>query len=185
MTMGARNSRCTRRAATAWLLGAAAAPAAAADSLAAEYQIKAAFLCKFGNYIDLPALPAEAPFVIGALAAEAIVDELAEAAKGQTAQGRAIAVRRLASPGALEGVGIVFVARSHATQAPAVIAATRGKPILTVTEAERGGLGSIVNFVVVDDKVRFDIALEAAEANNLKISARLLAVARSVSGKVS
>jgi hypothetical protein len=178
-------ARCTRRAATALLLGGAAAAAAGSDAAGAEYQIKAAFLCKFGNYIAAPAAAAEQPFVIGALASDAVVDELAEAAKGQTAQGRPIAVRRLPGPTALEGVGIVFVARSHAAQAPAVIAAAKGKPILTVTEADRGGIGSIVNFVVVEDKVRFDIALEAAEANNLKISARLLAVARNVSGRVS
>jgi hypothetical protein len=178
--------RCTRRVAAALLLyGAAAATAANGDAATAEYQIKAAFLCKFGNYIATPTLVAEQPFVIGVLAGDAVADELAEAAKGQTAQGRPIAVRRLPGPAALEGVGIVFVARSHAAHAGAVIAAAKGRPILTVTEAERGVAGSIVNFVVVDDKVRFDIALEAAEANNLKISARLLAVARNVSGKVS
>jgi hypothetical protein len=183
--MAAGAPRCTRRVATALLLLGPAVLAAAADAAMAEYQIKAAFLCKFGNYIAAPSALAEQPFVIGVLAGDAIADELAETAKGQTAQGRPIAVRRLAGPAALDGVGIVFVARTHAAQAPAVIAAAKGRPILTVTEAERGGAGGIVNFVVVDDKVRFDIALEAAEANNLKISARLLAVARNVSGRVS
>ena len=45
--------------------------------------------------------------------------------------------------------------------------------------------GSMINFVVVDDKVRFDIAPQAAESSRLRISARLLGVARSLIGKAS
>jgi len=51
----------------------------------------------------------------------------------------------------------------------------------TVTEAEDGeDPGSMINFVLVADKVRFDVALPPAEAGGLKISSRLLAVARKV-----
>jgi hypothetical protein len=54
---------------------------------------------------------------------------------------------------------------------------------LTVTESEDTfALGSVINFVIVDDKVRFDVALREAELANLKVSARLLAVARKVLG---
>ena len=50
-----------------------------------------------------------------------------------------------------------------------------------VTEsAEAPALGSAINFVVEDDKVRFDVAPRAFEKANLKVSARLLTVARKV-----
>ena len=60
-------------------------------------------------------------------------------------------------------------------------APTAGKPMLIVTETrERSSHGSMINFVVVDDKVRFDVALPPAERDQLRISSRLLAVARKV-----
>jgi hypothetical protein len=55
--------------------------------------------------------------------------------------------------------------------------------VLTVTEsADTFALGSIINFVIVEDKVRFDVALHEAELCNLRVSARLLSVARKVLG---
>ena len=86
----------------------------------------------------------------------------------------------------MNGIGILFVARSHAARLAETLAEAKGQPILTVTESDPGtAIGGIVNFVVVADKVRFDIALQQAEQSNLKISARLLGVARAVSGRTS
>ena len=66
------------------------------------------------------------------------------------------------------------------------MAAAKGQPLLTVTESEEAlELGSMINFVVVEDKVRFDIAPPPFESSNLKISARLLGVARKVVSKSS
>jgi hypothetical protein len=63
------------------------------------------------------------------------------------------------------------------------MAASRGLPTLIVTASPAGmAEGSVINFMVVDEKVRFDVALGPAEARGLKISSRLLAVARTVQG---
>ena len=52
---------------------------------------------------------------------------------------------------------------------------------LTVTECD-GGLryGSVINFRIVDERVRFDVSLDAAEKKNVKLSSRLLTVANRV-----
>jgi len=90
-------------------------------------------------------------------------------------------VRRLNRGDALTGLHIVFIARGHADRLAETLGAARGQPVLVVTESEGAGApGSIINFVVVEDKVRFDVALARAESSNLKISARLLGVARRV-----
>jgi hypothetical protein len=58
------------------------------------------------------------------------------------------------------------------------LAASKGFPILTVTESENGlALGSMINFVVIEDKVRFEVAPKAARSRNLIISALLISVA--------
>ena len=71
--------------------------------------------------------------------------------------------------------------RAEAARLGTVAAAGDGTPMLLVSEAD-GALtqGSAINFVVVDDKVRFDVALRPVNRAGLKISARLLAVARIV-----
>jgi hypothetical protein len=154
----------------------------------AEYAIKAAFLCKFGNYVEWPErlpVPSEVPFEIGVVGSDSVVDQLKRAALGQTVNARRIVVRRLAADDPVTGLGIVFVARSGVAYLARTLATTKGRPILTVTESEEGiALGSVVNFVVIADKVKFDVALKPAEQNNLKISARLLGVARVVTGMV-
>jgi hypothetical protein len=153
----------------------------------AEYRIKAAFLCKFGNYVEWPAASAsgaQVPFEVGVLATPAVVDELMVAARGQTVNGRPIVVRRLERGDPLDGLNMVFVARSHAARLGEVLAALKDRPVLTVTESDPGtAAGSMVNFIVVDDKVKFDISLTAAERSKLRISARLLGVARNVIGR--
>jgi len=172
-------------AAAAVLLAAMSAERAWAQEFSsAEYRIKAAYLCRFGNYVDWP--PAafaseDSPFTIGVLGPQAVADEITVAARGQMASGRPIAVRRLAPGDPVEGLHLLFVAR--AAGLANVLAAVKERPVLTVTEAEGDAAGAVVNFVIVDDKVKFDVSLPAAERSGLKVSARLLGVARQVAGR--
>lgn len=175
--------------ALAWsLTGAPMAAPRISDVEQAEYRIKAAFLCKFGNYVEWPGGPpggAGPSFGIGLLAPPQVVDELHAAARVQAVLGLPIAVHTLGRGAVDDALAIVFVARSHAGELAAVLAAIGQRPVLVVTESVPGRPappGSMINFVVEDDKVRFDIALAPAQARGLKISARLLGVARHVSG---
>lgn len=166
------------------LAGLAVSPAWANDIQAAEYRIKAAFLCKFGNYVEWPAPAApDTPFNIGVLASSAVVDELTAVARGQMVNGRPIVVRKLERSDPMDGVDMLFVARTHTARLAEALAALKDRPVLTVTETEPGvAIGSMVNFVIVDDKVKFDISLATVERSKLRISARLLGVARTVAG---
>jgi hypothetical protein len=154
-----------------------------------EAQIKAAFICKFGNYVEWPARdkrPDGAAFVIGAVTSAKVVDALNRAATGQAVNGRPIVVRKLAKGDPVDDLAVIYVARAQSAELAEVLAAVRGRPILTITESEEASAsGSMVNFVVVDDRVRFDIALQPAEHSSLKISGRLLALARKVTGAPS
>lgn len=152
----------------------------------AEYQVKAAFVCKFGNYVDWPAQAlgvAGEPFRIGVLASGAVAEEFRRMAAATSVAGRPVEVKRLARGEAPQGLHVVFVSRAMSGQVGEVIAAVQGRPVLTVTELDPGasnGIASMINFVVVDDKVRFDILLPPAAQSGLKISVRLLGVARRV-----
>jgi hypothetical protein len=161
-------------------------PGARADGAAtvAEYQIKAAFLVKFLGFVEWPAGAferADAPFVIGVLGARTVGEELGHLTPTQRVDGHPVQVRTLARGEAPAGLHVLFVARTESGQLPVLAAAAEGRPLLMVTEAEAGlAAGGTINFLVLDDKVRFDISLPAAEKAGLKISARLLAVAHAV-----
>lgn len=192
--MGPSPSGVCRRALVALALPAAAcmAPArAGADEAGLEYQVKAAFVCKFANYVEWPAQALGAagePLRIGVLGGDAVFEEFRRTAASATVGGRPVEVRRLAraDPQLPEGLHIIFVARAMDALGPAVASAARGRPILTVTELDppgAAGAAGIINFIVVDNKVRFDILLPLATQSGLKISGRLLGVARRVEGR--
>lgn len=157
----------------------------AAEAL--EYRIKAAFVCKFANYVEWPATAfdrPDSPVVMGIFAKEAVFDELARTANGLSVDGRPLIVRRMQPGAPVADLHLVYITRSEEEHLADTLAATKGKSVLVVTESRQAApLGGMINFVVVDDKVRFDIAPQAAEQSRLRISARLLGVARSLLGK--
>lgn len=191
MTRGAPSRRSSLRSLGLVLLAASTSafrpPARAqVDPRAAEYHIKAAFLCKFGNYIEWPAqafAERDSPFVIGVVAGDEVSAEVVRTATNALVRGRRIVVRRMRNTDALAGVHLLFVARSAERQLDDWLAAARGQATLIVTESPRGPLpGGGINFVVVDDRVRFDVALPT-ERPGLRISSDLLGVARVVVGR--
>jgi hypothetical protein len=170
----------------ALLLALQGLPAPRAQPVSAtEYQVKAAYLLKFGSYVEWPPQAFEqrdSPFVIGVLAADAVAEEVERAAVAAVVEGRPVQVRRLDhSDAGTAGAHVLFIDRSRGGQLADTLALARGRPLLTVTESEQAlAAGGMINFVIVENKVRFDIALAPAEASQLKISARLLSVARRV-----
>jgi hypothetical protein len=155
----------------------------AAGSL--EYRVKAAFVCKFASYVEWPSRSfsgPDDPVVIGVIASQAVVDELARTAASLSVEGqRPLVVRKLTRSEPVSDAHVVYITQSGNDHLAETLAAIKGRPVLAVTESSRGtALGSMINFVVVDDKVRFDVSPQAAEASQLKISARLSGVARAV-----
>jgi hypothetical protein len=149
-----------------------------------EWQVKAAYLYKFGHYIEWPPPTFESPvssLKIGILGADALADELLKISAGRTINGRPVTVRRLRREDPVAGLNMLFIGRSNPGRLADILAAVKGQPVLTITDSEDAlSLGSMINFVVVDGKLRFEIAPKTAEAGNLTISARLLAVAYKV-----
>lgn len=172
------------------LFFAAAAAIAANDDASAvlERRVKAALLYRFLNYVEWPeaaSATANAPFTIGVVGADGLAAELAEFAIGRSVQNHPLAVRTLRPTDPIRDVRVVFIGHSEAAQLASV---ARSVPagVLIVTESEDAlTQGSIINFLLVDGQVRFEIALDAARRRGLRLSARLLSVAHSVIGAAS
>lgn len=170
-----------RLVAIALLCGATAG--AQAVGTAPEQNIKAAYLYNFGAYVDWPAevLPPDAPLTIAILENEPVAAALEQITRDRRVKGRSVRVRRLAPGESLDGVQMLFVGADGSAELSTLTAAARSRSVLVITESGEGlRQGSVINFVLVDDRVRFEISLDAADASRLAISSRLLAVAEHV-----
>jgi hypothetical protein len=158
----------------------------AAAQQATEASIKAAFLYKFAGYIEWPAdtfAAPDAPLVIGVTGSEEVAAELERLVPGRSVNNRPVVVRRFREGEAPEGAHILFVGRGEPNLRAVVRAAQQNGGALVVTESEKGlEAGGSINFVV-DDRVGFEVSLEAAERSGHRISSRMLAVARRVVGR--
>lgn len=157
--------------------------AAQAPGSAPEQSIKAAYLYHFGAYVGWPeqVLPPDRPLTIGILDDEPVAGELEAITHEKRVNGRRIEVRRLTADEPLDGVQMLFVGGTRAEVPEALAEKARESSVLVVTESA-GGLaaGGVINFLVIDERVRFEVSLDAADASGLSISSRLLAVAEHV-----
>jgi hypothetical protein len=150
-----------------------------ADTL--EVPIKAAFLFKFGEFVDWP--PAafaepDTPFGIAVLGADALAANLELLAAQRKVNGRQVVVKRLKRLEPIPHAHILFVGAAEADRLRGAGEALRDANVLTVTDGSR--TTGIVNFVIRDNRVRFEIDADAAEQSGLKISSKVLALAVSV-----
>ncbi len=167
----------------AWVLaGPAATPAMAqAESGGSlEYSVKANYLVRFAAFVEWPPRAfanAQAPVVICVAGRDPFGAALDRAARGQTAYGRSLTVRRAATREAVAGCHILYVGAG----AEALAATAARQPgLLMVTDSATGTGRGIIHFVLSDARVRFHIDQQAATRSALVISSRLLNLALSV-----
>ncbi|MEI6147707.1 MAG: YfiR family protein [bacterium] len=159
----------------------------AQDSPRAEYEVKAEFLPLFAQFVKWPSASfadTNAPLVIGVLGDDPFGAALDRAVKNQnTAGGRRLVVKRSQDIEDVAPCHLLFVSKSEKDHIDRILAvlAQGGRAVLTVGDAEGfAARGGIINFVLQEKKVRFEINPEAAGRGGLIISWELLNLARIV-----
>ncbi|HEV7371774.1 YfiR family protein [Arenibaculum sp.] len=168
--------------ALAVIASAFAGPAAASEQ-SLEYAVKATYLYKLAPFVEWPAHahdPQTGTIDLCVVGEDPFGDTLDRAVAGQQLGGRPFAVRRMRVLDPRARCHVMFLGGSAAQTADALRMA-RGMPVLTVTDAvaDPAAMG-IVNFVVVDGRVRFEIDAAAAAQNGIAISSKLLDLAVAV-----
>jgi hypothetical protein len=155
---------------------------AAADTVFSANAVKAAYLHRFASYVEWPSgTGAGASFVIAVAGDDEVAAQLEKLLPGLTVRGRPAVLRRVSRVQDLEGVRILYVGPKALRHTRALRVAASRKPILIVTDDERGmDAGGVINFVEVNRNVRFEISLNAADRSGLKIDSALLSVAARV-----
>ena len=156
--------------------------ARAAVEIAPEYAVKAAFVYRFGGFVEWPQTVYESPesptnlCIVGADPFGAALDKVVA---GQRIADHIIAIRRMDTIGAKSGCQILFIAGQDEKKIAQALTAVRGENVLTITDgAPTPESAGIINFVIADNRVRFEIDDQAASVNGVVISSKLLDLAR-------
>jgi uncharacterized protein DUF4154 len=148
-----------------------------------EYEVKAAYLYNFAKFVEWPAVAfdkPQTPYSICVLGSDPF-GQFLDIAAAESVQGRRMTVRRVGDVKSVAGCHILYVSASERRKLPDILEALGKFPTLTVGENDdftRGG--GCMRFFLLGDKVRFEINVQATERAHLKVSAKLLSLARVV-----
>ncbi len=148
-----------------------------------ESQVEAAYLFNFGKFVQWPAerLALSPTFDICVFGKDPFGPVLDGTVAGESIGGKAIAVRRITRLPEIAPCSILFVSSSEQSQVGAIIRASQPLGIVTVSDlphfAERGG---IIDFVMQDGRIRFEVNRAACQRSQLVLSSELLKVASRV-----
>lgn len=156
-----------------------ASPMAAAASLP-EYQVKAVFLHNFGKYVNWPAkafAASSAPFVIGIIGDDPFGEAFVPLLK-KSVQNRPLEIRRLANANAAAGCHVLFISRSEQGNLAGILTTLKTSSALTVSDMEGfTDHGGMIQLVLQDNRIRFDVNRGAAQQAGLTLSSNLLKLA--------
>jgi hypothetical protein len=151
-----------------------------------EYQVKAAFVYNFAKFVEWPAAVfanAQAPLRL-CIVGEDPFGEALDALKDKTVRDRRLGVQQLARVESPAVCQIAFISTSEKERLPQLLEPLKDTPVLTVSDMDSFlHAGGVINLVTVDNKIGFEINLDAARRAGLTISAQLLKLATAVNGK--
>jgi hypothetical protein len=159
-------------------LGSGVAPAQSASAPA----LKAAFLYNFAKFTEWPAdvLPAGAPLVMCVVDDLKLTKALEEATTGRDVEGHALVVRKIELDGPVRSCHLLY-AGVDAKAGGRLIETVKGVPVLTVADLEMfASMGGTANLFVEDGRIRFAVNLDATNRARLRLSSRLLSLAKLV-----
>jgi YfiR/HmsC-like len=161
------------------------APVLAQDALS-EHQVKAAYLFNFLKFVEYPSetfADPLAPIVVGVVGEDPFGNMLPQVVTGKTVEGRDLVIRMYRPGEDLRGAHIMFISASERIRLPTILASLCGSTVLTVSDTA-GFLdaGGMVQFLNENDQARFAINMEATDWAKLKMSCKLLSLARAAGG---
>lgn len=144
-----------------------------------ESQVKAAFLYNFGKFVKWPNPPNENTFTLCILGQDISFGTVLESiVAGESIDGKPITVRRIGKADEAANCRIVYITSSEQDRLSAIVAALNKHPVLTVSDipkfVDRGGM---IQFLLQENRVRFEINLAPAASAGISMSSELLKVA--------
>lgn len=165
------------------LLVALLLPFGAPIAAESEYDVKAAFLYNFMKFVDWPPSSFQdpsTPVTLCIMGRDPFSPSLEAQLTTKTIKERRVVVQHIDSIQQAQSCQVLFVSSSEAASTPELLRSLHAKPVLTVGEtAGFTKQGGVIELSLDRDRVRFDVNARAADTAGLKVSAKLMSVAKS------
>lgn len=147
-----------------------------------EYKLKAAFIFNFARFIEWPPnsfANDDAPFVIGVAGIDPFNGALEQAVAGKKVGTRRVEVRHFETVDKIASCQILVIPTTDDESESAILRKLGKDPVLSIGESGNFcALGGCLRFFTEDNKMRFEINTDATDQAQLKISSKLLKLAR-------
>jgi hypothetical protein len=149
-----------------------------------EYQVKAGFVANLAHFVEWPPEAfknAHDPITICVLGRNPFGHVLTDLVEGKAVDDRYLVVRNIADVGGAAGCHILFIASSEHLRFRSILAKLKDRSILSIGDTNDFiGEGGVANLRIESGKVRIEINAEAGKEKNLRISSRLMQLAKIV-----
>ena len=149
-------------------------------------EVKAAFMYNFARFTEWPTdafVSESAELVIGVAGDEALRRRVDNVIRGKFAGIRALKTRHVKDPNDMASIQMLYIGGTAASRVEEFVQALHGVPVLTVSEVDgfvdKGGM---INFLIANNRLRFEIGWDATEQSRLKVSSRVLTLALTLHG---
>jgi len=176
--------RFIRRLAIAGLVVLTFAAGVPASERPMAYEVKAAFLERFGKFVEWPETAfadSQVPLVIGIVGSDPFHGVLEDLAANERINGHRVEIRHLDDVAGLKSCHILYIPAGEKNRERELLDAVAGAGVLTVSDIDDFcASGGMIQFVLENDRVHFEVNNDVARAAGLKISSKLLTLAKSV-----
>lgn len=147
-----------------------------------EYHVKAVYLYNFGKFVQWPASENKSEsFTICVLGRDPFGPALDTTLAGESIDNRKLLAKRIANSRDAAGCQILFISASESARLKEILATVEKFRVLTVSDIPGfTANGGMIQFVLMDNKVRFEVNVSATEKAGLTCSSQLLKVASDI-----
>jgi hypothetical protein len=172
---------CLARLALAAVLASGPAMLADAGDAAPDIAIKAAFLFNFAKFAEWPALAPDAHIVLCVVGSDALATALTDTVRGQSVGGHSLDVSRPPESAGWPACQLLFIADAESRRSENGLRLLQALPVLTVSDGKGfSQSGGIIELFADSGRMRFAINVDAADRSGLRLSSRLLGLAKIV-----
>lgn len=145
------------------------------QTVAREYDLKAAYIYNITKFIYWDSSTPGNDFVIGVLGSSPVYEPLVDAVRSKTVMNKKIIVRQYYTVEEINNSDMIFLSQNADILLDELLEKARRNKILIISEQEGySRLGTAINFVTIENKLKFEVNIHSLESIGLKASAQFL-----------
>lgn len=151
------------------------------DAVDTNSKMKAIFIMNFTKLVEWPQAYREGNFVVGVVGESPLFQELSKMAKTKKVANQTLEIKKFDSSGDISKCHILYVSQNSKDDISDVLKQVKTNSTLIITE-QQGFVdkGAGINFIIKDNRQKFELNKKNVEKYKLKVSSNLEALAFSV-----